>query len=1190
MDQVLSSLFPSHQVGSDGFNWWIGQIESNSSDDPKKSGRYKVRIVGQHLKDCNSTATKDLPWANVMMPVTVPFTDGGTSGGTVNLKIGNWVVGFYLDNDKQKPIIMGSIGHTAGATLKTNVEKDPSPNSTCKSFTTFLDPNSNPYLHAPLPEKDKNNGDTSKDDTEYTKVGEAGLPAIATDTPPAAFYGLFAENTATNPTGSKVCVEIANPKCGSESDLKNGMKNILAGMLAANQQSGGQLGTYYVSKINGELTNYINNGMEYVNKAIRLVTSFMNRVKGEIVKLIREGVDQLVQLLLTEEVATTDALGNVNTGPVNSDLGIKPFQPVTKRQSRLKPILDAVNKVLEELGCSIADLTDKLAQWLTDLLLGYLMDAYNAAACLVDTLVDGIINQILSFLEELIASVLGPLQELLSILADPLNIIGSAINTVFQLLGISCDGPGSQCEKVTKECTDCGVDEKKDWLDELIEQLEDGPSAPGSVCPDATETPALPPTTITPIGGIPAEPTSPTPKDTIVPGERVIKYQCANIITVEGKDAVFTILRSGNTTVSSSVAYTTINGSATLGSDFVAVTASSGTLGFAPGETSKEIRYTTLIDKITEATENFTLKLEDATIPPNHINVYPEGKVFTCEILDYPGPDTSGGGGSGGDVPDQTKKVPIVVPILSNTQPVTATPIKKDPIPAVPAYSVSANKSSYQEGETITFTITTTNVTNGTVLSYTIDGDGITAADIVGGGLTGTFTIQNNLATVQVVLTSNDDNDEADNDEVLFFGIDNTVASTSVLITGEESTTPIYSVVADKVSVDEGEVITYTITTFNVDDDTTLAYTLTGVNDTDIEGGSLTGTFEIQNNTAEVEITIASDSIIEQAELLTFTIDDTTASVDVIILPESEVADPVVDGATYSITSDKFEYKEGETISYTVTTTNVPDGTTLQYLLFGTNITTTDFSNGSAFGSFVIINNQAKFYVTLAEDNITEDQEALRCVISGTNAFADIVIVSQTTEVENTPDDKIVLQPCYDTPTFAAPITDEKGSIISIPVKDSGCPYQQPPKIIITGAGYGASAIALLDEVGKVSEVRVTRGGIGYKKNTAFDSNLFCIIDSFTLLNPGRDYTSEPIVYVNGVEGRARAKINERGFVFSVEIIDRVTQYSEIPTITIVGGGGSGARVIPSLSCLDISGLERGGYAKIGTGKYIDCP
>jgi hypothetical protein len=42
--------------------------------------------------------------------------------------------------------------------------------------------------------------------------------------------------------------------------------------------------------------------------------------------------------------------------------------------------------------------------------------------------------------------------------------------------------------------------------------------------------------------------------------------------------------------------------------------------------------------------------------------------------------------------------------------------------------------------------------------------------------------------------------------------------------------------------------------------------------------------------------------------------------------------------------------------------------------------------------------------------------------------------------------------------------------------------------------------------------------------------------------------------------------------------------------VTIIGGGGSGARVIPSLSCLDITGLETNGYAKIGTGKYIDCP
>jgi len=1184
MDQVLSSLFPVHQIGSDGFNWWIGQIESNSNDDPKKSGRYKVRIVGQHLKDCDATATKDLPWANVMMPVTVPFTDGGTTGGTINLKIGNWVVGFYLDNDKQKPIIMGSIGHTTGATLKKNVEKDPKPNSSCKSFTTFLDPNSNPYLHAPLAEKDKKDGDTSKDNTEYTKVGEAGLPAIATDTPPSAFYGLFAENTATNPTGSKVCVEIANPKCGSESDLKGGLTNILGGMLAANQQSGGQLGTYYVSTINGELTNYIDNGMEYVNKAIRLVTSFLNRVKGEIVKLIRDGVDKLVQLLLTEDVATTDALGNTNTGPVNPDLGIKPFQPITKKQSRIKPILDAVNKVLEDLGCSMADFTDRLAQWLTDLLLGYLMDAYNAAACLVDTLVDGIINEILGFLEELIASVLGPLQELLAIVAEPLNIIGSAINTVFQLLGISCDGPGAQCEKVTKECTDCGTDDKKDWLDDLIAQLEAGPSAPGSVCQDAQDPPPPETTKIIPIGGIFSPPVNPSPGDTVVPGEKIIKYQAQNIITVEGKNAIFTILRTGNTTVSSSVAYTTINGTATLGSDFVAVTASSGTLGFSPGETSKEIIYTTLIDSTVEGPENFTLKLEDATIPPGHINIYPDGKTFTCEILDSPGATTPPGGGGGGG---NTKPTPILVPILTNPEPIIASPIQLDPIPVVQSYSVTSDKSSYKEGETIKFTIITANVSNGTILNYTIDGANITAADIIGGNLTGSFTIQNNKAIVDVTLANNDDEDE----ETLFFGIDNTQASTSVLILADTLTTPEYSVVADKVTVVEGETITYTITTLNVANNTVLDYTLSGGNitTTDIVGGSLTGSFTIQNNTAQVQVTVASDSTLEQAELLTFNINNTTASADVVIAAQSDTITLPDNVAVYSIATDKFEYKEGETITYTVTTSNVSDGTTLQYLLFGPNITTKDITSESLFGSFVIINNTAKFYVTLAEDNITENQEALRCVISGTNAFADVVILNESIGID-IPDDKIELEPCYAPPLFGAPITDNKGAIISIPVKDPGCPYQQPPKIIITGGGYGASAIALLDANGKVSEVRVTRGGIGYQKNTALDSNLFCVIDSFTLLNPGRDYTSEPTVYINGVEGRARGKINERGFLYSVEIIDRVTQYSEIPTVTIIGGGGSGARVLASLTCLDITGLETNGYAKIGTGKYIDCP
>ena len=50
---------------------------------------------------------------------------------------------------------------------------------------------------------------------------------------------------------------------------------------------------------------------------------------------------------------------------------------------------------------------------------------------------------------------------------------------------------------------------------------------------------------------------------------------------------------------------------------------------------------------------------------------------------------------------------------------------------------------------------------------------------------------------------------------------------------------------------------------------------------------------------------------------------------------------------TYSVTSDKFSYKEGETITYTITTTNIANGTLLQYTLYGNGISKSDFDSNS---------------------------------------------------------------------------------------------------------------------------------------------------------------------------------------------------------------------------------------------------
>lgn len=73
---------------------------------------------------------------------------------------------------------------------------------------------------------------------------------------------------------------------------------------------------------------------------------------------------------------------------------------------------------------------------------------------------------------------------------------------------------------------------------------------------------------------------------------------------------------------------------------------------------------------------------------------------------------------------------------------------------SLPTYSVSPNLSSVDEGSTVIFTINTTNVANGTILYYSLNGTGITASDFNPSGLTGSLTINNNTGNVNITLSN----------------------------------------------------------------------------------------------------------------------------------------------------------------------------------------------------------------------------------------------------------------------------------------------------------------------------------------------------------------------------------------------------------------------------------------------------
>lgn len=117
------SLFNPGFLGAN-FLWWVGQVaddstwrenlkeskHKSSSEVPGWGYRYKVRIIGLHDKEEEIIPSDQLPWAQVMYPITAGGGQG-SSYQTPAIKQGMFVFGFFLDGqDQQVPVIMGVLG------------------------------------------------------------------------------------------------------------------------------------------------------------------------------------------------------------------------------------------------------------------------------------------------------------------------------------------------------------------------------------------------------------------------------------------------------------------------------------------------------------------------------------------------------------------------------------------------------------------------------------------------------------------------------------------------------------------------------------------------------------------------------------------------------------------------------------------------------------------------------------------------------------------------------------------------------------------------------------------------------------------------------------------------------------------------------------------------------------------------
>ena len=305
-------------------------------------------------------------------------------------------------------------------------------------------------------------------------------------------------------------------------------------------------------------------------------------------------------------------------------------------------------------------------------------------------------------------------------------------------------------------------------------------------------------------------------------------------------------------------------------------------------------------------------------------------------------------------------------------------------------YSISPSASSVDEGSSITYTITTTNVEDGTTLYWSFGGTNVDADDFSPAILTGSSTVITNQSTATRSIASDL---KTEGVETIIFKVfsdsarTNEVASNSSVTIQDTSTpstpVPTYSLSCSPTSVNEGDTFTSTVTTTNVAQGTTIYWSAMGANvdNSDFSSGSMTGSGTVgSNGTFQFSHTLANDVTTEGTETIAVKIftnagytQQVGSTVNVTVNDTSQT--PTV--PSYSITPSKTSINEGETLTTTVTTSNVSGGTTLYWIVnqdTGT-INSSDFSSGGMSGTGTISSNTFTISHTLANDLSTEGEE-----------------------------------------------------------------------------------------------------------------------------------------------------------------------------------------------------------------------
>jgi hypothetical protein len=306
-----------------------------------------------------------------------------------------------------------------------------------------------------------------------------------------------------------------------------------------------------------------------------------------------------------------------------------------------------------------------------------------------------------------------------------------------------------------------------------------------------------------------------------------------------------------------------------------------------------------------------------------------------------------------------------------------------------PSYSIRPNVTLVNEGGTITYTVSTDNIINGTILYWKNTGTS-TALDFTDSANSGTVTITNNIGTVTRLVRA-DTTTEFVNETVILKlltgSINGDIQATADTVTiSDTSLTPIsYSITPNTPSQDEGLPVIFTITTTGVPNGTLVYWINVGTTaGTDFPNEINDGSVIIQNGSATITRSANADFTTEGLE--TIILELHSGSVNGPLLATSSTVTTVDVSTTplvptYDVAPSINSVNEGSSLILYVTTSNVANGTTLYWT---TNINVGDFATPN--GTVTVTSNAAQFSVMPTADSTTEGPEKFTVSIKTTAA------------------------------------------------------------------------------------------------------------------------------------------------------------------------------------------------------------